>query len=122
MTGLISSEELVSELSRATLSIVAQSYDGAEFNVPSKLMNYLASGLPVVGSVSGRSEAARIIEVSGAGSIAERGKFGEAVYTALNEARLTAQSEAAFRFAKTHLAAKALAERFDREVFQHMNM
>lgn len=42
MPGLVDDRRLEAELRRADVALVSQSHDGAEFNVPSKLMNYMA--------------------------------------------------------------------------------
>ena len=51
LEGLVSDEQLTQHLARAHLGAVTQHYEGAEFNVPSKVMNYLGAGLPVLASV-----------------------------------------------------------------------
>ena len=50
------------ELQDATIALVSQKHGGEEFNIPSKLMNFMMYGLPVVASVDPRSEVARIVE------------------------------------------------------------
>ena len=47
----------------AAVGLVTQAYDGIDFNVPSKLMNFMAYGIPVVASVRPDSEVARVIEL-----------------------------------------------------------
>jgi len=61
VTGVLPSQRLEQELRRAAVAVVSQSYEGAEFNVPSKLMNFMGYGLPVVASVRPDSEVARIL-------------------------------------------------------------
>jgi len=115
MTGLLDRERLEMELRRASLAAVTQSYDAGEFNVPSKLMNYLAAGLPVIASVRPGSEAARIIRESGSGWIAPPGEFGStAVHALRSGGDLAARSENGHRFALAELSGEALAERFER--------
>jgi colanic acid biosynthesis glycosyl transferase WcaI len=70
-TGLLSAADLDDELRRAQIAVVSQHYDAGEFNVPSKLMNFMAAGLPVVASVAPTSEAARIIRASGCGWVTD---------------------------------------------------
>lgn len=69
MLGLVSDERLDTELERASIGLVSQRSDFPEFNMPSKLMNYFAAGLPVVASVGMRSEVARVVEAWGTGSV-----------------------------------------------------
>ena len=71
MLGVLGPDDLKAEIDRSHLGAVTQAYSGGEFNVPSKLMNYLAVGLPVVASVRPESEAARIVEQSGAGWVSD---------------------------------------------------
>lgn len=76
MCGVVSDAELEAELTRATVGLVTQSHHGAEFNIPSKLMNFMAYGLPVLAAVNPASEVARIIERSGAGWVADSSRPG----------------------------------------------
>ena len=61
VTGMLASEPLEHELRRAAVAVVSQGYEGIDFNVPSKLMNFMAYGIPTVASVRADSEVARII-------------------------------------------------------------
>ena len=69
VTGYLDWPELERELGRASLAVVSQKYpnDSLDFNVPSKLMNFMARGLPVLAVVRPHSEVARIIRDSGCG-------------------------------------------------------
>ncbi len=71
MPGLVDDERLEHELRSATLAIVTQSYEGTEFNLPSKIMNYMAYGLPIVAAVNPSSEAARLVLEAKAGWVAD---------------------------------------------------
>jgi colanic acid biosynthesis glycosyl transferase WcaI len=71
MRGLVSDDELEAELAKATIALVTQRYEGAEFNVPSKLMNFMAYGLPVLAAVNPESEVAQIVKRSGGGWVAD---------------------------------------------------
>ena len=114
MTGLLDPSQIREQLQRASLGAVTQSYDAGEFNVPSKLMNYLAAGMPVIASVRKSSEAARIVTESGSGWIAEPGEFGSTIVTALQDrAELESRSRAGHRFAEANLTADALVNRFE---------
>jgi colanic acid biosynthesis glycosyl transferase WcaI len=67
MRGVVDDTELESELLSAQVAFVSQQYEGAEFNIPSKLMNFMAYGLPVLAAVNPAGEVARIVEDAGAG-------------------------------------------------------
>ena len=67
MLGLVDDERLEAELVKADVAFVSQQHDGTEFNIPSKLMNFMTYGLPVLAAVNPQSEAARIIEQSDGG-------------------------------------------------------
>lgn len=114
MTGVLDLEQIKGELSRASLAAVTQSYDGGEFNVPSKLMNYLAAGIPVVASVRPSSEAARIVTESESGWLASPGQFGNTISQALKDpAELRRRSGNGHHFAELNLSAEALTSRFE---------
>ena len=115
MPGLLSVDELEKEIAGASLAAVTQAYDDGEFNVPSKLMNYLAAGLPVIASVRDGSEAARIVRTSDSGWVAPPGRFGAVAAAALSDTdTLRAKSRSGFEFAESNLTANALSLRFDR--------
>ncbi|MBK5232218.1 MAG: glycosyltransferase family 4 protein [Thermoleophilia bacterium] len=117
MLGVIELAALKYEIARSHLGAVTQAYSGGEFNVPSKLMNYMAAGLPVVASVRPESEAARIVQQSGAGWIsdsADPSGFVESIVEAMSRPdELTRRSEAGIEFAGNNLSTEALADRFD---------
>ena len=71
MLGLVSDERLEAELRGATLALVSQQHEGTEFNLPSKLMNFMAYGLPVIAAVNPGGEVARIVRESGGGWVAD---------------------------------------------------
>jgi colanic acid biosynthesis glycosyl transferase WcaI len=71
MLGLVDDERLETELHDATLAFVSQRHEGAEFNIPSKIMNFMAYGLPILAAVNPASEVARIVERSGAGWVVD---------------------------------------------------
>ena len=71
MAGLVSSERLERELHGATIALVTQKHGGEEFNIPSKLMNFMMYSLPVLASVDTGSEVARIVEASGGGWVVD---------------------------------------------------
>jgi colanic acid biosynthesis glycosyl transferase WcaI len=67
MRGVVDDAELESELQSARVAFVSQQYEGAEFNIPSKLMNFMAYGLPILAAVNPAGEVARIVEDARAG-------------------------------------------------------
>jgi colanic acid biosynthesis glycosyl transferase WcaI len=117
MTGVLGPEALDRELRHAALGLVSQRADIAEFNLPSKLMNYMAYGVPVLASVRPDSETARIVESSGAGWVADArdpDRFAECAARALDDAAGLARASASGRtFAHAHFAPSTRAERFE---------
>ena len=117
MLGVLGPDELRAEIARAHLGAVTQAYSGGEFNVPSKLMNYLAVGLPVVASVRPESEAARIVRESGAGWVSDSRDpqgFVDSIIEAFSaREQLTKRSEAGVAFANENLSIETLADRFE---------
>ncbi|MHB8656577.1 MAG: glycosyltransferase family 4 protein [Solirubrobacteraceae bacterium] len=67
MLGIVEDQQLEEELQRTDIAFVSQRYEGSEFNIPSKLMNFMAYGLPVLAAVNPAGEVARIVRESGAG-------------------------------------------------------
>jgi colanic acid biosynthesis glycosyl transferase WcaI len=112
--GLVDSTRLESELQRASIGLVSQRSDILEFNVPSKLMNLMARGIPVLTTVSRRSETARIVSASGAGWVITADTIGETVARILqDQGELETRGKRAFAFAQEHFHPKRFAERFD---------
>ena len=69
--GLLSDDELEIELRRADLALVSQRHGGVEFNMPSKLMTFMAYGLPIVAAVDPGGEVSSIVRQSGAGWVVD---------------------------------------------------
>src|SRR5436190_6424474 len=87
MPGLLH-EELEAEMARAAIGLVPQRPDVDEFNLPSKLMNLMSRGVPVLASVNPHSEIARIVRESGAGWVvdaADPNGFPQALRTILTD-------------------------------------
>jgi colanic acid biosynthesis glycosyl transferase WcaI len=59
------------ELARATVGLLGQRPDAGEFNFPSRLMNFMGHGVPVIAVVSPASEVARVLGESGAGWVVD---------------------------------------------------
>jgi colanic acid biosynthesis glycosyl transferase WcaI len=116
--GLVSDERLEDELSSATLALVSQSHQGAEFNLPSKIMNFMAYGLPIVAAVNPKGETARLVEKAEAGWVADSSVpdlFPEIVVSALaDREELRRKAVAARGFAERSFSRQAFADSFDR--------
>ena len=117
MLGLVDDQRLEAELRSANLALVSQSYDGAEFNLPSKLMNFMMYGLPVIAAVNPRGEVARILNESGGGWIADSSdpdSFPRTVAEAYADPdEAGRRAGAARRFAEQRFTSQAFGDRFD---------
>jgi len=120
--GLVNDEELDDELGRATLGVVSQRPDVSEFNVPSKLMNYMARGLPVLASVRADSEVAGLVEESGAGWVTDCANPSEfaakAAEVVRNRDELARRGKAGLQYALGHFAPERTAEAFERVLLE----
>jgi colanic acid biosynthesis glycosyl transferase WcaI len=116
MPGLLL-EELEAELERATIGLVPQRPDVDEFNLPSKLMNLMSRGVPVLASVNPRSEVARIVDESGAGWVvdaADPARFPGALRGILADPEeLKRRGEAGLEFARRNFSPEVVATRFE---------
>ncbi len=117
VTGIIGEEALDRELERAAVALVSQHYEGAEFNVPSKLMNFMGQGLATVASVGYHSEVSRILEASQGGWITDSAHpqdAARALAAALRQPEEIARRGAkALSFARMHFTAAHCADRFE---------
>ena len=125
VTGVLDDDALEQELCRATVAVVSQSYEGIDFNVPSKLMNFMAYGLPTVASVRDGSEVARIVRGSGGGWVTDSSdtsqlaaKLAEVLRDGVARRKC---GEAALRFAREHFASEHVAERFEARLTDVVN-
>jgi len=117
MLGVVDDARLEAELQQADLALVTQQYDGAEFNIPSKLMNFMAYGLPVLAAVNPRGEVARIIEKAGAGWVVDSSqpeRLPEKIRELLaNPREIAHRGAAAARYAERNFTQAGYAERFE---------
>ena len=117
MLGLVSDDELERQLTAATVAFVSQSYEGAEFNIPSKIMNFMAYGLPVLAAVHPDGEVAKIVHDAGAGWVVDSSRpelFPEKVATLSREPEeIARRGRAAYEYAQRHFTQAGFAERFD---------
>jgi colanic acid biosynthesis glycosyl transferase WcaI len=117
LRGLLDSDGLEAELRRATVALVSQRYDGLRFNVPSKIMNFMGHGIPVVALVPPVSEAARIVGEAGCGwvcDVDDAAAWGRTIADALaaSDFERAARGEAGRRYAVANFAPAHHAERF----------
>ena len=122
MAGLVSSERLEQELHRATVALVSQKHGGEEFNIPSKLMNFMMYGLPVVASVDPASEVAHIVRESGGGWVVDNGDpatFAAALREIVrSREEIQRRAAAAHDYALRHFKVDAFAAHFDRALHE----
>lgn len=118
MLGVLGPAELELELKRARLGLVSQRADISEFNLPSKLMNYMAYGVPVIASVRPDSETARLVRASGAGWVTDARRMEEFARTTArvlaDPPALARASEAGYSFARECFSPEGVAQRFER--------
>jgi colanic acid biosynthesis glycosyl transferase WcaI len=117
MLGLVDDERLEAELRNATMALVSQSYEGTEFNLPSKLMNFMAYGLPIVAAVNPGGEVARLVEEAEAGWVADCSD-PDALPRVIadahdNPAELERRGLASRAFAERRFSLPAFGDRFD---------
>ena len=120
MLGLVDDDRLESELDLATVALVSQDRLDAEFNVPSKLMNFMRYGLPVMAVVQPDSEVARIIRDAGAGWVVDSAT-PDALPRQLeamihSPEGLLSFSKAAASYAARHFAADRFVDAFERHL------
>lgn len=120
MVGLVSDEQLEQELKQADIALVTQRHTGSEFNIPSKIMNFMAYGLPVLAAVNPGGEVARIVEDSGAGWVVDSSEPAEfprriAEITA-DPGDIARRGEVALAYAQDHFTQDGFARRFERSL------
>jgi colanic acid biosynthesis glycosyl transferase WcaI len=122
MAGLVASERLEQELQSATLGLVSQKHGGEEFNIPSKLMNFMMYGVPVVASVDPESEVARIVRASGGGWVVDNrdaDQFAAQLEPIVaDRSDIADRAESARSYAQAEFSVEAFAEQFDRVLRQ----
>jgi colanic acid biosynthesis glycosyl transferase WcaI len=120
MPGLLL-DELEEEMQRATIGLVPQRPDVDEFNLPSKLMNLMSRGVPVLASVNPNSEIARIVGESGAGWVvdaADPDAFPRTISDILpDQAELDRRGAAGLEFARRNFSPEAVATRFEEVLY-----
>lgn len=117
MLGMLSDAGLESELRHSTLALVSQHHNGSEFNIPSKIMNFMAYGLPIVAAVNPASEVARIVERSEGGWVVDSkdpASLPRKVAELLAQPEeVAARADAALRYAHDHFTVLRFADLFE---------
>ena len=117
MLGMLSDDALEEELLATTIAFVSQHHTGSEFNIPSKIMNFMTYGLPIIAAVNPASEVAKIIGASGGGWVVDSSRaelFPQKVAELLKRPdEVRDRARAAARYAEQHFSVSMFAERFD---------
>ena len=120
LRGVVDDAELEHELQSARIAFVSQQYEGAEFNIPSKLMNFMAYGLPVLAAVNPDGEVARIVEESQSGWVvnsADPDAFPRKLREIANAPGEIAERAAnALAYAQLHFTKEGFAAQFEAEL------
>jgi putative colanic acid biosynthesis glycosyltransferase WcaI len=117
MLGMLSDAELEDELTSADLAFVSQRYEGSEFNIPSKLMNFMAYGLPVLAAVNPSGEVARLVRDAGAGWVVDSSDPDafprEVARLRANPGEVRELASASRAYAERNFSQAGFAERFE---------
>lgn len=117
MPGVLYGGQLEPELRSASIGLVSQRADVEEFNLPSKLMSYMAYGIPVIASVKPESETARIVRDSGAGWVTHSQNPSEFAVVAAEKLKdteaLKAAGRSGFAYANDNFHPQAVAAKFE---------
>lgn len=116
MLGIVDDGRLESELQKADIALVSQQHEGVEFNIPSKLMNFMAYGLPVLAAVNPQGHVARIIEDADAGWVVDSSRpesFPSKIAEVLEKPdELATHGRCGAAYAERHFTQQGFAERF----------
>ncbi|MDQ8044960.1 MAG: glycosyltransferase family 4 protein [Patulibacter sp.] len=125
MPGVFYGDEFVPVLRSASIGLVSQRPDITEFNLPSKLMNYMAWGIPVLASVDPHSETARIVRDSGAGWVTDAARPADfaalASRVVADRDALAAAGRRGFDYAQQHFSPEAVSRGFERVLADVLN-
>ncbi len=119
MVGLLLGQEMEDELEGTTVGLVTQRPDVAEFNLPSKLMNYMAHALPVLAVVNLDSGTAQIVRETGAGWVVDSSRLEDELPQAIEEIlanpdEVVRRGRAAHEAALRHFAPERIAEQYEK--------
>jgi colanic acid biosynthesis glycosyl transferase WcaI len=116
--GLLDDERLERELGEADVALVTQRYEGLEFNIPCKLMNFMAYGLPILAVVDPAGEVARIVREANAGWVVDskHPKAYPAEVARISRAKEEIRQRAANarRYAEQHFTQAGFVAEFER--------
>ena len=122
MIGVVDNDRLERELGGADIALVTQRYEGSEFNIPSKLMNFMAYGLPVLAVVNPGGEVARIVREAEAGWVVDSsdadGLPRELARLRGANGEIRERAARARRYAERHFTQSGFAERFERTLLK----
>jgi colanic acid biosynthesis glycosyl transferase WcaI len=122
VTGVVGREPLEDYLRRAAVAVVSQQYEGQDFNVPSKLMNFMAYGLPTVAAVRPDAEVAHIVNEAGGGWVTSGSdpvELGRQLAGALrNKPERDSRGESARAFAQDNFTPESVATQFERVLYE----
>lgn len=118
VTGILGPDALEREARRATVALVSQTSPTVEFNMPSKLMNFLARGLAVVAAVRDDSEVDHVVRGAGAGTVVRQDRIaddlGPALVQSIEDREMRrSQAEASLRCARETFAADRVLDRWE---------
>ncbi len=117
MLGMVDDDGLERELHEADMALVTQHHQGSEFNIPSKLMNFMAYGLPVLAAVNPSSEVARIVGEAHAGWVVNSADPEslprEVARIAASREEIRDRAAAARRYAERHFTQDGFVARFE---------
>jgi colanic acid biosynthesis glycosyl transferase WcaI len=118
MLGMVDDARLERELNTADVAFVSQRYEGSEFNIPSKLMNFMAYGLPILAAVNPEGEVARLVQESGAGWVVDSSDPSafprELARRAAANGEIRERAAASRAYADANFTQNSFAERFER--------
>lgn len=122
MLGMVPDHRLEAELAHANLGLVTQHHDGTEFNIPSKLMNFMLYGLPILAAVNPSSEVARIVRDAACGWVVDSSHPASLPDTiaaiADDPLEVERRANAALAYARQHFAVDRFGELYERTLVE----
>jgi colanic acid biosynthesis glycosyl transferase WcaI len=115
--GFVSETRLEQELACASLGLVSQRSGLVEFNLPSKLMNFMAWGLPILAAVPEQSAVGCIVRDASAGWVVPQPQpttIAATVREACAPEAREARARASLAFARSHFEPEVVAESFEK--------